>query len=246
MLLDLIKNTTLVYLIVLNFANAQTSLLEQNRLEYEAYDSFLPHKNKDIFNGFEYVDLYRSRYEYNHKFYGVSYFLSGDLLYEGRPFFSLKMKYNILDDLLLLNYLSFESNYLCLLSERVDEFTIDKAKFIRLPRNKDLEPFYLNGFFKVIYSNESDLAVYVKYQKKKYNIVEDRRIYYGFSEKKTFVLSYKENYFTINSKKDIIKLFLDYKNTIRDFYGKNNVLFKHDEDEFYKNLFIRIDKLNSE
>ena len=193
----------------------------------------------------EYFDIYRCLDTDNNKFYEDYDFFNGTVVYAGEPFFNLKLKYNLLDDLIILEFVNKKVNYLQLNSTLVESFFIGDSKFMRLPLNIEIEPFYGNGFFKEIHNKNSEHRLYVKYEKEKHKVIKDAKLFYKFSEKLTYVLSYKNNFFKINSKKSLIKALPNRKNEIQEFYATNSRLYKLSKEEFYKKLFNRLNKENS-
>jgi hypothetical protein len=234
-----------IFLFSVNLLISQPNSVYENKVYYTALDSFLIEENRNIYNGLEYFDIYRCLDTDNNKFYEDYDFFNGTVIYAGEPFFNLKLKYNLLDDLVILEFVNKKVNYLQLNSSLVESFFIGDSKFVRLPIKASIESFYGNGFFKEIHNEKSEYRLYVKYKKEKHKVIKDSRLFYKFSEKLTYVLRYKNNYFKINSKKDLLKALPNRKKEIQIFYVKNTRLYKLNKEAFYKKLFNQLNKYNS-
>jgi len=221
---------------------SQPNAVDENKLYHTTMDSFFKEENRGIYNGLEYFDLYRCLDTDNNKFYQDYDFFNGTVVYAGEPFFNLKLKYNLLEDLIILEFVNKKVNFLQLNSTLVESFFIGDSKFVRLPMHVNIESFYGNGFFKEIHNKNSEHKLYVKYKKEKHKVIKDSRLFYKFSEKLTYVLCFENNYFKINSKKDIINVLPNNKKEIQTFYSNNTRLYKLNRETFYEKLFNQLNK----
>ena len=236
----------LLYLVCLfssNLLTSQPNYIDKNPNYYSVLDSFSKEENRSIYNGLEYFDIYRCWDTDNNKFYQSYDFFNGTVVYDGEPFFNLKLKYNLLDDLIILEFVNKKVNYLQLNSNMVESFFLGDSKFVRLPINEELASFYGNGFFKEINNTGTKYKLYVKLKKEKHKIIKDNKLYYTFNEKATYVLCFDDQFLKINSKKDLIKGIPLRKKEIQTFYSKNNRLYKRDKELFYEKLFNQLNNL---
>lgn len=235
------KKILLCSLIIFNVAHSQNDF--QNKQHYKSFDSIHNYKNIGVFNGLEYVDIYLSYKNTSHKFYQSEEFLVGDVIYDGQPYYDLKMKYDLLNDLLLLEYVNQKANYLSLNTEFISEFSIAGDKFVHLSPNKELEGFYRNGFFIELYKSNTN-SLYAKYIKTKSEKFEDKKVFYNFSDKKLYILYHQEKFYRIDRINDIIDVLPLSKDKIQEFHKKNKKLYKKDREQFLQKLFLNIEGIN--
>ncbi|MFI0428197.1 hypothetical protein [Mariniflexile sp. HMF6888] len=225
------------------FPNSGFSQAElSNDTYYTLYDSFNLYENNDIFNGLEYVDEYKSLKVDNHKFYKSYDFIEGFVIYNEQPYYNIKMKYDLLSDLIVLEFVSKKVNNLSLNSSAVSEFILGGDKFVRLDKNEVLNAFYGNGFFKETYKSD-EYTLYVKYLKNKVEKIYDKKIYYVFTDDEVYVLFYKGKYYMIDSKKDILNAVPKREKEILAYYKVGKRFSKNDKGQFLLNLFKNLNSL---
>ncbi|XMO86714.1 hypothetical protein AAFN75_00110 [Algibacter sp. AS12] len=227
------------YLICILHGFAQSNLVVENTEHYKVYDSFLSYENNNVFNGLEYIDDYRSLDIKNHKFYASSDFLSGFIVYNEQPYYNAKMKYDLLHDLVILEFVNNKVANLSLNSNMISQFVLNDDKFVRLPKTTSLLPFYENGFFKEAYKGE-EYELYVKYKKEGIQKLSKNKVFYVFKDHEIYVLFYKNIYLKINSKKDIIELIPEKKAEISDYFNSNRRLYKKNKYQFFVKLFTNL------
>jgi len=113
-----------------NFSSGQSEL--DSKPYYEFYDASLNYFNSGVFNGSEYVDEFRSLKTDNHKFYGSFDFSLGYVFYNGQPYNNLKMKYDLMRDVVVVEFVNEKVNNLFLNSILLSEFKLNNGKFVRL------------------------------------------------------------------------------------------------------------------
>lgn len=209
---------------------------------YTLYDSFNLYENNSIFNGLEYVDEYKSLKVDNHKFYKSYDFIKGFVIYNEQPYYNIKMKYDLLSDLIVLEFVNKKVNNLSLNSNAIGEFVLDKDKFVRLDNDEVLSSFYGNGFFKEVYKSE-EYVLYVKYLKNKVEKIYDKKVYYVFTDYEVYVLFYKGRYYKIDSKKDILNAIPKREKEILAYYKVGKRFNKKDKGQFILNLFKSLNRL---
>lgn len=217
----------------------QVNSIKENSKDYQVYDSFIAYENSNVFNGLEYVDQYRSLRVENHKFYSSSDYLNGFVVYNNQPYFNVKMKYDLLNDLVVLEFVNKKVANLSLNSSLVSQFVLKNDKFFRLPETEVLMPFYGNGFFKEGYKG-IDCALYVKYKKSKMEKLKNNKVYYTFKDHEVFVLFYKKKYYRINSKKDIVAAIPEREKEILSYYKSNKLLYKKGKYQFLVKLLTKL------
>ena len=232
--------TYLVFLCFLfcNLVFAQSDFAK--KAYFEAYDSIDLYDNSIVFNGLEYIDQYRSLNIQNHKFYNSSDYLNGFIIYNDQPFFNVKMKYDLLNDLVILEFVNKKVANLSLNSSLVNQFILNNDKFFRLPETETLMPFYGNGFFKECFKG-TKYTLYVKNKKTKNKKLRNKQVYYTFKAHEIYVLFYRNMYYRINSKKDIVAAIPDKEKEISSHYKSNKRLYQISESQFLIKLLSNLD-----
>jgi hypothetical protein len=226
------------FLFLFNFIFSQTDKSEKEY--YVSFDSFNTYYNVVVFIGLEHEDAYLEFKKGNHKFYHAENFLLGNIFFDGQPYYDFNIKYDLLNDFLLLEYTNQKFNYLRLNEELVDEFLLDGDKFIRLSENQQLNGFYKNGFFKEAYKG-NNFTLYIKYIKNKTARFRNKNVYYVFDGHEIYIIYYNKFYYRINKVKDIIEVFPSKKKQIQDFYKNYKNLFKKNREEFLDRLFKNLE-----
>ncbi|MFI1744331.1 hypothetical protein [Thalassobellus sediminis] len=207
-----------------------------NSQYYKIYDSFNLNQNLDVINGQEYIDVYKSLKRDNHKFYSSDDFFEGTVIYNSQPYYGLKIKYDLLNDLIILESINQKVNYLSLNSQFVTEFIIDNNKFVRLPISPVITEFYKNGFFKESFKGK-EFSLFIKNIKYKNEVISRRKVLYTFRDKEIYILSSKNQYYLIDKIKDVTDVLSLNKKQIQLFYKENKKLFKKDKEQFLNKLF---------
>lgn len=234
--------TFLLCVIFINSINSQTNFFKGNNTDYKVYDSLIAYENSNIFNGLEYVDQYRSLNVKNHKFYNSYDYLNGFVIYNEQPYFNIKMKYDLLNDLVILEFVNKKVTSLSLNSSLVSQFVLNNNKFVKLDKTEVLAPFYGNGFFKEGYKGTL-YSLFIKYRKKKIEKIRNKKVYYVFKDNEVYILFYKNKFYRINSKKDIVNAIPEREKEILDYYGSNKRLFKKNKQQFLLKLLTKLNHL---
>lgn len=121
------------------------------------------------------------------------------------------MKYDILNDEIVILYEGDLSVPIFISSKYVNEFYVENKYFVKINRTNDLkENIYKNGFFEKIYKSDKT-ALYIKHLKKKKEDLSEESVRYRFKKIEVFVLFYKKIYTVLKNKKKLIKLFPEHK-----------------------------------
>ncbi|AUP79971.1 hypothetical protein [Flavivirga eckloniae] len=234
----------LLFLTSIYFSFSQTK--SSTETYYKLFDSHFDYKNHEVFNGLEYVDVFpelsRTK-ETNNKFYGSFGFKKGFIIYDEQPYYDLEMKYDLLNDCVLLNYVSKKTNYLRLSPERVSQFKLKEHKFVRLQNSPSLHAIYENGFFKEGYKG-GKFSLYIKYRKDRQEDLSEGMVVNVFKEHKTFIVHHKDVFHEIGSRKDMLKAFSFRGKEIRTFYKNNSRVLKSNKEQFFVRLVKYLDTMN--
>ena len=223
----------------LNILIGQNAVVEPQY--YNWFDNLVKRNNTVLFNGLEYIELYRTIND-KHKFYGTSDFQMGTLVYDGQFFDQVPLKYDLDADQLLLN-VGYNYSYpiLILIKSKVDKFSLAGSNFVQVPR--DTEELNEKGFYQILLDN-SILSLLKKNSKKRFKRIRGSTLYYEFIAKGNYAIKYMGAYFEISNKQDIIRIWPEHRGFINENY--NASLKKADEDTFWTNFFVKLsDVINS-
>ncbi len=228
---------------ITNSVSCQTVFTEADKNYYIFQDSLLMDENKDVYNGLEYIDDHKSFTKEDHKFYKSYDFSSGFVMYNSQPYFNIKMNYDLLNDLLVIEFANSSLKKIRLNSTLVSEFKINNDRFVRLPEVQELEAFYGNGFFKNAMEG-NHYSIFVKCIKKKVEKIRNYKIYYTFKDNRIYIVRYKDDFFRIDGIKDAIDAFPFMERQIKVFYKTNRKLYKMNRGQFLERLFRSLDNLD--
>ena len=203
--------------------------------DYLWFDEQIGIENTGLFNGLRYEEKYRME-NGNHKFYKIFEFVIGDIIYDGQPYYNIKMKYDLLDDQIIVNLsTNTGDNILRLLNSKLNSFTISNSEFIKLSNTIVNSNEEIKGIFQILFKDPG-LILYKKNKKKAKKIIAKDYLYYTFKNDDQYYCYVDENYYLINSKKDWIKIFPKQKKVIQSFYSDNKLLYQSNIDSFLVQL----------
>ncbi|CDF79324.1 conserved hypothetical protein, partial [Formosa agariphila KMM 3901] len=223
-----------------SFVFAQTDFSTESY--YKTYDTLS--QNINLINGKEYLDTYRSLKKENHKFYNSDIFLKGSIVYSEQPYYGVEFKYDILNDLIIVELINEKVSYVSLNSELVAEFTLAGDKFIHLPNHEVLERYYRNGYFKESFKG-TNYTLFTKYIKDKNEVIDQLKVYYTFNSKENYFLQKDDTYYQINNIKDLTSIFNSQKKLIQSFYKENKNLYRINREQFFKTILFTLDNINA-
>lgn len=208
---------------------------------YDWFDSKINRTNTGLYNGLEYIELYRTINE-RHKFFNTSNFQVGTLIYDGQFYPNVELKYDLFDQQLLFNAgYNFSVPTIILFKDKVQGFTLGNNHFFHVNGGNTNDE--LKGYFEVL-MEKSELLLLKKNKKKRFKRIRGKTIYYEFESEAYYVLRYNDFYHKIDSKKDIVKVLPEYKAYINEYY--NTAQRKNYSDQFWTNFLYQLaDKLES-
>ena len=221
------------------FTFSQTSSEERN---YVWYDQNFGIENTKLFQGIEYVETDRMINDH-HKFFETQEFLNGSITYGGQTYYQVPLKYNIYNDLLLVNLQQgLKNSIFQLISDKVEQFKINETRFRYIKSNGDSD---LEGFYEVI-NEEGAFKVFKKHLRSRMEI-RDKRI--AYSEFKPvdpeYIFQYKNKYLELDNSKDLFTELPEHKIKIKSFYRKYREQRRNNPDMFMKNLSTEVNALIS-
>jgi len=175
-----------------------------------------------------------------HMFLGTDRFVSGNVVFKNKNY-NTKLKYDILNDIVVIkNSDSLKNFSLNLNPELVEQFKINNLEMVKLNNNKNLKPYYKNGFFERKYQGKT-FSFFIKHRKKLKKNSDRTNVLYSFWEEEIYLLEFKNRFYRIRGKHDIIKAAPHLKNQIKDFFGRYR---KIDQTSLMR-LFMQLDKISS-
>ncbi|TXN35548.1 hypothetical protein FVB32_13290 [Flagellimonas hymeniacidonis] len=193
--------------------------VEQNDIAYyKWFDELIGIENTSLYNGIGAVEKYRVINEH-HKFYKTTDFLSGSIVYDGQYYSGLEMKYDLDEDVVLLNQQSgLRIVLLQLIKNKTEQFAIDNHTFININDSLSRANGIL-GFHEVLLQNPR-LKLLEKHTKKRFKRQGKKSLYYEFKSRNFNLLFYKDRYYTVGNRKDFIKIFPEFKKEIEAYSRK--------------------------
>ncbi|QRM90120.1 hypothetical protein FG167_13045 [Lacinutrix sp. WUR7] len=221
-----------------------SSLLSQNEFSkekhYTVYDSIIGIESLNLLNGKLFIDYFKSNKE-EHRYFQSFQYYNGLVVSEGQPYFNLSLKYDLLEDQLILNP-NTEKNFLNikLISENISRFTIANHEFFNFYNNDKLKKIGFNGFLEPVYKGNL-INLYSKHSKDKKEKIRGNKTYFIFNKYAIYLLQYNTDFYEIKSRKSLRKIFPEMETLINEYYKKNTVLLKRNPNQFYKLLINQID-----
>lgn len=232
-----IKSTLLFSLLAFIGLGAFSQTNSENNI-YETYDKIVGLDNTGLYNGTEFTDAFLNTDGSYRYFKGFDY-SKGSVIYNGQKYVNVSLKYDLLEDNLLVRSDDNLSIFnVKLIPEFVNSFSIYNNNFVRLTStNLNISG---SGFFESAYIGK-DLSLYIKHTKKKKDKALKSGIQYKFSEVNFYVLKTNGKYHLVNSEKDIEKILPEKKEEIRSFSKSYNALYKSNRDSYMAKLVKYLD-----
>jgi hypothetical protein len=178
------------------------------------------------------------------KFFGSPDFLKGSVIYDGKPYYDLDLKYDVFEDDVLLKLEDRLGGFtLKLFKDKISAFTIDGHAFTKV--SDTTSEIGNTGFYEVVIDNDQ-FKLFTKHSKRDIVRKDRKTRYYEFIDlKKQQLLFYNGAHYVIRRKKDLIELFPQLKKEIDSFYRRAGSRRNSDPDAFMRALIARIQTLIS-
>tara|TARA_R110001592_G_scaffold162264_11_gene395390 strand:+ start:561 stop:1256 length:696 start_codon:yes stop_codon:yes gene_type:complete len=197
---------------------------------YKTFDSIVGIKNTDLSYGKTYTEKYRFS-EDSHPYFVKNEFTKGTVTYQNQTFYDVYVKYNLVEDELIVNLPSdFENRSFVLEKLLLENFSLQNSLFIN-----DTE----YGLLELLFTSEN-ISLYKKNTKSKRKQLNKTFLYYKFIDEHFYLLKKDTIMYPIKTKRDFSKLFPNQKKEISAFYKSNKTLKESNLDEFYKLLTTKI------
>lgn len=194
-------------------------------------------------NGTAYNERHRIINDKNKLFGGVTG--NGSVLYDGHWYTDLQTRYNIFDDVVIIQLETREGlKIVQLVREKVTRFSLHGSNFLNILKSRNSGR--LAGFYEIL-SEQGPITLVKKHAR---NITEkrDRQVsYFEFEPVEGhYAIIYQNRNYLLGSRNDLEKIFPQYKNEIRSYYRNNQSLLRSRPDNFYITLFRDLGRLENE
>ena len=201
---------------------------------YQDFDNIIQIENSGIIEGFEYVEIHRM-INNKHKFFKTFDFVPGTVFYDGQPFFNVDIKYNVFEDILLIQIQNNQGKTIFQPFEsRLDAFMLQNRTFENV-KAAETGP-ELAGIYEVLFETDR-LKVLKKHRKKEKTLLDKEVVYYEFSADEPQYFYWADDNLEILSRTNLINSFPEEKLKIRNFYRSKRKEAKNNLDVFIQNLF---------
>lgn len=233
-----LKFVTLLFFITISSLQSH-SQNNEDVLLYSKFDSIVGKENLGLNNGPLALNLYKTEGD-NTMYLKDDKYTIGTIIYDGEPYYNIKLKYDIFKDQLILNPPGKPEHIgINLIREKTTSFSIYDKNFVLLLKNQTALAEFESGYYELKKINENFL-LYIRHHKDIQKRLNDNAVYYSFKGNNTYYIDYKNHFHEINSKSKILKVFPEYKKQINAFYQKNSSLSRTDNDQFINSLMISI------
>lgn len=206
------------------------------------YDELVGIENTGLFNGREYIEQHRTINQ-KHKFFDSFNYISGVVVYDGKTFFDVDMKYNIFEDLLLVQLDgSRGKTRFSLYNEDLDSFSLNGHNFVNV-KGPEVSSSS-EGIYEVI-SAEGNLKLLKKHQLVMKKILDGQLLNHEFEKDEPEFFYFSEAKLTEAGSKNLGDTFPALKDEIKSFYRENRRLRRKEPEEFHKKLFNKISSLTT-
>lgn len=194
-----------------------------------------------LVNGISYENKYHTAI--GHPFFLEDKFNTGKLVYRGRSYTDIEMKYDVYEHQLVINYSSENQNFWIVLpNEFISEFSI-KDKNFKKYSFENMQP----GFYQVLSSPETIKCLY--YWRKNRNNSDHRKFYYSYEfskDKRTSYLLIDNILSQYHSNSSFLKLFpVEIRSDIKKYISTNKIKVTKSNDKVIEELVDHCFKLKA-
>ncbi|MDR6844003.1 hypothetical protein [Flavobacterium granuli] len=208
-------------------------------LLHTKFDSIVGKENLGLNNGPLALNPYRTIGD-NNMFFKNNKYTVGNLVYDGQPYFNVKLKYDIFKDQLILNPPEQPEHIgINLIQDKTDSFFIYGKNFIKITKSQTTLPDFTSGFYEIIKIGKN-FNLFIKHHKDILKGINEEGVYYSFNDNYQYYIEYKGKFYETNNKTSIVKIFPESKKNINAFYQRNRSLSKTDYNQFINSLMISI------
>lgn len=207
------------FFLMLSTVSAQSNLAEKEEENYYGwFDQQVQKEHLPLYNGIGYVEKYKVINTY-HKFFKSTDFLQGSMFYDGQMYPNLEMKYDLHDDLVLLNLRSGQRMVLLQPDqEKIDDFKIDGRHFVHI-QDSISKVRQTAGYYELLYQGVH-FQLLEKHVKKRFERKGKNALYSEFKSRNKNYFYFNGEHYILNNRKDFEKAFPSYKKQIQGYSKK--------------------------
>lgn len=226
------------------FISSPIILIGQEQPEFlKWFDNQVGIENTRLLNGSAYSDRHRTINSKNKLYQGSAQ--NGSVLYDGQWFPDLQMRYNIYDDVLIVQMeSSMGVNIIQLVKEKVAKFSLSGANFINVSPTPSAPQ--VNGFYELLWEDKN-FSVLKKHARSIFEKRDRQVSYFEFEPiEGHFAFLYKDQPHLLRSRNNLVNIFPQYKNEIQAYYRTNRSELRSGPEMFYVNLFRKLSQLEED
>ncbi|MEO6648401.1 MAG: hypothetical protein ABIN89_18570 [Chitinophagaceae bacterium] len=190
------------------------------------YHNFMPNPS-GLYNGSQYIS-YAHLIKDNHPYFQSDSMNKGTITYDSVLFENVLLLYDIVKEQVVIND-PYKIYKICLINEKVNEFSVLGRTFIRLIRDSLNRNILSTGFYDRLY--QGSITLYEKEIKKLQEVIvsqELQRIIYPINN---FYLEIGGKFYSINRKKTLLNLLQkNRRKEIQQFIRKNKLNYRRDKE----------------
>lgn len=230
-----LKQYFLTLLIIISTLDLYAQKVETDELLINQHDMVIGKGNLSLFNGSVHINKDvtvgdQTRYLYPD-------FHSATVYYERQPYYHIQIKYDIYNDILVLQPTNSSSAIgINAITEKVDSFYLEKKEQLFLNLRKLNIAGAASGYYECILPRRK-IELYVKHFKTLNNIelTEDEALLdYKYGTR--FYMVYEQHIYNLDGMKSVVDLFPEWSSKIEGFYESHTRQEKKEELLFYKDL----------
>ena len=204
--------------------DAQAFLSDAKASARSSYDNLIKDQLA-LFNGVEYVD-YDLGFSGN-PFFLDDYYAEGTIEYDGMVYHDIPLKYDVVEDKILVEYFNHAGNRkgLILEYEKVHAFTYEGHQFVKVHANNPVGSLK-EGFYDVLLDDE--ISIYASRKKQINKAVKNGQLNIKFEVLDQFFVELDDNTYRVSNKSSLLQLFEDRKKQLKPYIKTNRLDLKRD------------------
>ncbi len=204
------------------------------------YDNYFG-KNLSLYTGKQYNDKYGQIGD--HQFFMDDYWEQGSIVYGGQFYDSIYLKFDIFNDVVLVEYFSDKGLTMTLMlhSPMISSFTLQGHGFVRI--ETDSAAPIKTGFYDQLFVG-SNLSLYARRQKEIVRTSGSNTLKDDFVQKDKYFLLKDGIYYPVNKRGSVVHVLEDHKKEVKHFMKSNRLYYRTEKDRdltvvarYYESLF---------
>ena len=178
-----------------------------------------------LFNGVEYV-----KYDLGFRgnpFFLDDYYAEGTIEYDGKVYHKIPLKYDIVQDKVLVEYFN-QAGYgrgLILENHKVTAFTYEEHQFVKINSDNPVGSLK-EGFYDILLDDK--ISIYASRKKQINKAVKNRQMRIRFEVLDQFFVELADNTYKVSNKSSLLQLFDDHKKELKQYIKANRLDLKRD------------------